>query len=141
MEPSSASQNDTPRPLLRPLLPSTAPRGDAPSLPPKRHRVSLACAACRARKTKVKDEQSTTVHKTPHLIANVSVTDAARYATSVWLEKPNVSTPKRRQPYRNADTKPSRLCSRCSSPSQSQRPMPCLPEFELEPTQVCWLSK
>ncbi|KAH7414147.1 hypothetical protein DE146DRAFT_19104 [Phaeosphaeria sp. MPI-PUGE-AT-0046c] len=52
MESSSTPTNDTLRPLLRPLLPSTAPRGEAPSLPPKRHRVSLACAACRGRKTK-----------------------------------------------------------------------------------------
>jgi hypothetical protein len=67
MEPSSAHPNDIPRPLLRPLLPSTAPRGEAPSLPPKRHRVSLACAACRARKTKVIDEKSTTQHVRPFL--------------------------------------------------------------------------
>lgn len=53
MEFPSASPHEFPRPLLRPLLPSTAPRGEATSLPPKRHRVSLACAACRARKTKV----------------------------------------------------------------------------------------
>ncbi|KAF1911756.1 hypothetical protein BDU57DRAFT_85766 [Ampelomyces quisqualis] len=52
MDPSSTSPNEIPRPLLRPLLPSTSPRGETHSLPPKRHRVSLACAACRSRKTK-----------------------------------------------------------------------------------------
>ncbi|KAH4774753.1 hypothetical protein HBI81_041820 [Parastagonospora nodorum] len=52
METPSASPHEMPRPLLRPLLPSTAPRGETTSLPPKRHRVSLACAACRSRKTK-----------------------------------------------------------------------------------------
>jgi hypothetical protein len=45
--------NEAPRPLLRLLLPSTAPRGEAAPLPPKRHRVPAACAACRTRKTKV----------------------------------------------------------------------------------------
>jgi hypothetical protein len=53
MDPSSSYPNDISRPLLRPLLPSTAPRREALSLPPKRQRVSLACAACRSRKTKV----------------------------------------------------------------------------------------
>jgi hypothetical protein len=54
MEPSTTSPVDAQRPMLRTLLPSTAPRGETASLPPKRHRVSLACAACRGRKTKVK---------------------------------------------------------------------------------------
>jgi hypothetical protein len=53
MEPLPRSPNEVQRPLLRTLLPSTAPRGETASLPPKRHRVSRACAACRARKTKV----------------------------------------------------------------------------------------
>jgi hypothetical protein len=57
MESLTANLDKTPRPLLRPLLPSTAPRGESTSLPPKRHRVSLACAACRGRKTKVRCRQ------------------------------------------------------------------------------------
>lgn len=82
MEPSSAYPNDIPRPLLRPLLPSTAPRGEAPSLPPKRHRVSLACAACRARKTKVMDE-SQQLNMYIHAYQENSATDDAPYVTSV----------------------------------------------------------
>ncbi|KAI8936430.1 hypothetical protein NX059_006838 [Plenodomus lindquistii] len=45
------------RPPLRPLLPAAAPRADMPPLQSKRARVSLACAACRTRKTKCDGER------------------------------------------------------------------------------------
>ncbi|KAL6706465.1 hypothetical protein ACN47E_005404 [Coniothyrium glycines] len=47
----ATAPNDSARPL-RPILPAAIPRGAAPPVQSKRARVSLACAACRARKTK-----------------------------------------------------------------------------------------
>lgn len=51
MNPQQGQPSDSTRPL-RQLLPATAPRCDEPPSQSKRARVSRACAACRARKTK-----------------------------------------------------------------------------------------
>ncbi|KAJ5038578.1 hypothetical protein J3E72DRAFT_1007, partial [Bipolaris maydis] len=42
---------------LRTLLPATTPRSEPPPTQPKRARVTLACAACRTRKTKCNGER------------------------------------------------------------------------------------
>ncbi|KAH7095702.1 hypothetical protein FB567DRAFT_543986 [Paraphoma chrysanthemicola] len=50
MDSTIENSNETSR-QLRALLPATSPRQLAAS-PPKRHRITMACAACRSRKTK-----------------------------------------------------------------------------------------
>ncbi|KAF1837549.1 hypothetical protein BDW02DRAFT_565835 [Decorospora gaudefroyi] len=56
---NSASLGDAASRPLRPLLPAASPRSDAPPTQSKRARVSLACAACRTRKTKCNGERPT----------------------------------------------------------------------------------
>lgn len=56
MGPQQGQSTESTRPL-RPLLPAAAPRCDVPPLQSKRARVSLACAACRMRKTKCDGER------------------------------------------------------------------------------------
>ncbi|KAH7080265.1 hypothetical protein BKA63DRAFT_239519 [Paraphoma chrysanthemicola] len=48
---STTEKSSEPSRQLRALLPATSPREFAAS-PPKRHRITMACAACRSRKTK-----------------------------------------------------------------------------------------
>ncbi|KAJ6270746.1 hypothetical protein PSV08DRAFT_351562 [Bipolaris maydis] len=57
-QPNSAAPGESAggRPL-RTLLPATTPRSEPPPTQPKRARVTLACAACRTRKTKCNGER------------------------------------------------------------------------------------
>ncbi|KAF2031963.1 hypothetical protein EK21DRAFT_87575 [Setomelanomma holmii] len=50
MDSSPENPSESSRPL-RILLPASSPR-EVTASPPKRHRISMACAACRSRKTK-----------------------------------------------------------------------------------------
>lgn len=53
MEPQQGQSSHASSRPFRPLLPAASPRHEPPPVQSKRARVSLACAACRTRKTKV----------------------------------------------------------------------------------------
>lgn len=52
MEPQQGQSSHASSRPFRPLLPAASPRHEPPPVQSKRARVSLACAACRTRKTK-----------------------------------------------------------------------------------------
>ena len=71
---------------LRPLLPAAAPRTDVHPTHSKRARVSLACSACRSRKTKVPTQVPCSNHFKSFLIG-ISQCDGGRARCSECISR------------------------------------------------------
>ena len=112
----SSGESAATRPL-RTLLPSSTPRKEALPTQSKRARISLACAACRTRKTKVSMYCILNQINTAKALSDRSFSAMAsvRRAANARLVAAPANIPRRRLRKRNENTSTWRSCSNYSN--------------------------
>jgi hypothetical protein len=128
---NSANLGDAAARPLRPLLPAASPRSDAPPSQSKRARVSLACGACRTRKTKVRTRLQCRLGFTGvknRLMRLCSATASVPSAANACRGTAAAYSQRRRLHKRSVNIKISRSCLLCSSRYRAKMHLSCLGE-------------